>query len=162
MSAAAQSLAHVLLASSARVATAESCTGGWVAKCLTDLPGSSQWFECGWVTYSNAAKQGQLGVPGALIEQNGAVSQPVVMAMALGALERSGADYALAVTGIAGPGGGSAQKPVGTVWLGWAVRQGEVLTHCATMTGHREAIRRAAVLQAVMGMTKMVAGRGAC
>jgi nicotinamide-nucleotide amidase len=104
----------------AMIATAESCTGGLIASVLTEIGGSSQWFERGFVTYSNEAKASQLGVPSALIDANGAVSEPVARAMALGALQHSKAQLALAVTGIAGPGGGSPDKPVGTVWLAWA------------------------------------------
>jgi nicotinamide-nucleotide amidase len=104
-----------------RLCTAESCTGGTLAQVLTDLPGSSQWFECGWVTYSNAAKQRSLGVSEALLAQYGAVSPAVAEAMATGALQHAQANLAMAITGVAGPGGGSAEKPVGLVWFAWAV-----------------------------------------
>ena len=114
----------LLLAAGRRVATAESCTGGWLSKCLTAIAGSSQWFERGYVTYSNTAKEQALGVSAAVIEQFGAVSRPTVEQMAAGALHVSGADFALAITGIAGPDGGSAEKPVGLVWLALA-RTGE-------------------------------------
>ncbi|WP_230681462.1 CinA family protein, partial [Paracidovorax cattleyae] len=103
------------------MATAESCTGGMIAGACTDLAGSSQWFERGFVTYSNTAKTELLGVPAALIDTHGAVSEPVARAMAEGALRHSRAHAALSVTGVAGPGGGSVAKPVGTVWFGWHV-----------------------------------------
>jgi nicotinamide-nucleotide amidase len=106
------------------VATAESCTGGWIAKALTDIAGSSQWFLEGFVTYSNESKTLRLGVPRSILRSDGAVSEAAVRAMAAGALERSGAQLAVAVTGIAGPGGEVPGKPVGTVWLGWAERRG--------------------------------------
>ncbi len=126
------------------IATAESCTGGMIAGMLTDVAGSSAAVLGGWVTYANAMKVEQLGVPLALIEQHGAVSREVVEAMAQGALERSGADFALSTSGIAGPGGGTADKPVGTVWIGMAWREGET-THIgarlARLAGDRENIR---------------------
>ncbi|MEO0474431.1 MAG: competence/damage-inducible protein A [Planctomycetota bacterium] len=126
------------------VATAESCTGGLIAGMLTDVPGSSAAVLGGWVTYANEMKAEQVGVPMVLIEQHGAVSREVVEAMANGALDRSGADYALSTSGIAGPGGGTEDKPVGTVWIGMAWREGET-THVgarlARLTGDRETIR---------------------
>src|SRR6202011_3669380 len=106
------------------VATAESCTGGWIAKALTDIAGSSQWFVEGFVTYSNEAKVLRLGVPRSVLRSDGAVSEATVRAMAAGALKRTGAQLAAAVTGIAGPGGGVPGKPVGTVWLGLGERHG--------------------------------------
>ena len=117
-------VAHKLRAAERRIVTAESCTGGWVAKALTDIPGSSQWFECGYVTYSNAAKMRDLGVAGATLESFGAVSEQVVREMAEGALRLAHASVALAVSGIAGPDGGTPEKPVGTVWFCAAARQG--------------------------------------
>ncbi len=111
-----------LLAAGKRLATVESCTAGWVAKALTDLPGSSQWFECGFVTYSNVAKMRDVGVLASTLEQHGAVSEATVREMAAGALRVSGADIAVAISGIAGPDGGTAAKPVGTVWFGVASR----------------------------------------
>ena len=116
-----QALAAQLLARGWMLVTAESCTGGMVAAACTDLAGSSTWFERGFVTYSNAAKAQMLGVDAALIAQHGAVSAPVARAMAQGALQHAPAQVALAVTGVAGPGGGSAEKPVGTVWFAWAL-----------------------------------------
>lgn len=118
---AARRLGAALSAQGATVATAESCTGGLIAAALTELPGSSHWFERGFVTYSNAAKEELIGVPRALLDEYGAVSEPVAKAMAQGALARSRARLALSVTGVAGPGGGSPAKPVGTVCFAWAV-----------------------------------------
>ena len=142
-----------------RVATAESCTGGWVAKLLTDVAGSSRWFERGWVTYSNAAKQAELGVPSALLDSCGAVSREVVLAMAEGALARAGADFAVAVSGIAGPTGATPGKPVGTVWLAWAWRgEGRLETEAARhwLPGDREAVRRQTALLALEGLVSRV------
>ena len=119
-----ETLAAQLLARGWMLATAESCTGGLIAAACTDLAGSSSWFERGFVTYSNAAKAQMLGLDAALIAQHGAVSEPVARAMAQGALQHAHAQVALAVTGVAGPGGGSADKPVGTVWFAWALPQG--------------------------------------
>ncbi len=132
-----------------RIATAESCTGGLIAAALTAVPGSSDVVECGFVTYSNAAKTRMLDVPAALIGAHGAVSGPVAAAMAAGALTRSDAQFAVAVTGVAGPGGGSPDKPVGTVWFGLAVRDGAVTTQCCHWPGDRDAIRAAAVAHAL-------------
>ena len=139
----------LLLAHGRRVATAESCTGGWVAKCLTDIPGSSQWFERGYVTYSNAAKEQALGVSASVIESFGAVSRPTAEQMAAGVLARSGAALALAVTGVAGPDGGTAAKPVGLVWFARALRDGASLAVEEHFGGDREAVRRAAVATAL-------------
>ena len=119
-----QALADALLARRWTLAAAESCTGGLIAAACTALPGSSHWFERGFVTYSNEAKAELLGVPWPLLQAHGAVSEPVARAMSEAALARSRADLALAVTGIAGPGGAVPGKPVGTVWLAWSVRQG--------------------------------------
>ena len=144
-----------LQSSSRLVATAESCTGGWIAKALTDIAGSSAWVVEGFVTYSNAAKMRTLGVPQRLLDANGAVSEPVARAMARGALERSGADLALAVTGIAGPGGAVPGKPVGTVWFAWATRRGrriEVDAAVKHFKGDREAVRRKTVSTAMTGL----------
>jgi len=105
----------------AMLACAESCTGGWITKLITDQPGSSTWFDRGFITYSDQAKHQMLGVPMQLLNQHGAVSQPVAEAMVAGAIKHSSAEFALAVTGIAGPDGGNVTKPVGTVWLAWAL-----------------------------------------
>ena len=133
-----------------RIATAESCTGGMVAGALTDIAGSSEVFECGFITYSNEAKTQMLGVPAALIAAHGAVSADVARAMAEGALAHSTADLAVAITGVAGPGGGSAQKPVGLVHFALAQRGGET-THVERRFGPlpRAAIRATAVMQAL-------------
>lgn len=140
-----------LLAARRRLATAESCTGGLLAKLLTDQAGSSQWFECGWITYSNAAKMRELGVRADTLERHGAVSDATVREMALGALERSGADVALAISGVAGPDGGTARNPVGSVWFARAVRGAPtpVLTRQQSFNGSRDAIRRQAALLAL-------------
>ena len=135
--------------------TAESCTGGWIAKALTDVAGSSQWFCEGFVTYSNDAKFRTLGVPRSLIARDGAVSQAVARAMAGGAMRRTGAQLAVAVTGIAGPDGGVPGKPVGTVWLCWAERRGRAIrltAQCKRLRGDREAIRRKTVHLALKGL----------
>lgn len=123
------------------LAVAESCTGGLIAKSLTDLAGSSAWFERGVVSYSNRAKQELLGVPAAVLEQHGAVSEATVLAMAGGMLAHAPVQWALAVTGIAGPGGGSADKPVGTVWIAGAQRDGSALAHGFRFDGDRESVR---------------------
>lgn len=147
-------LADILIEQDKMLVTAESCTGGWVAKCCTDLPGSSTWFDRGFVTYSNEAKQEQLGVEHATLEKNGAVSLPVVEEMAFGALKHSAADISVAITGIAGPGGGSEYKPVGTVWIGWGLKDGGVHSICFQFEGEREAVRRQAVFEALRGIIK--------
>jgi nicotinamide-nucleotide amidase len=130
-----------------RIATAESCTAGWLTKALTDVPGSSHWVECGYVVYSNAAKMRDLKVPRATLQRHGAVSAAAVKAMARGALRNSGAELAIAISGIAGPDGGTALKPVGTVWFGGACRQPRVPAIAAlrVFSGNREAIRRQSV-----------------
>lgn len=122
------------------LATAESCTGGMIAAACTDLPGSSAWFDRGFVTYSNAAKTEMLGVPAELIARHGAVSEEVVRAMAQGAMERSNAQVSIAVSGVAGPGGGSMEKPVGTVWVAWHV-DGTTHTHRMQFAGDRATVR---------------------
>jgi len=138
------------------LATAESCTGGQIAAACTDLSGSSAWFERGFVTYSNAAKTELLGVPADLIAQHGAVSEPVVRAMVQGALARSHAQVAVAVTGVAGPSGGSPDKPVGTVWLGWNIH-GHVTTQCCHFPGDRAAVRQATVQHALARLAGLLA-----
>jgi nicotinamide-nucleotide amidase len=137
------------------VATAESCTGGWIAKALTDIAGSSQWFIEGFVTYSNESKTLRLGVPRSVLRSDGAVSEATVRAMAAGALRRTGAQLAVAVTGIAGPDGAVPGKPVGTVWLGWAERRGRSIGVAAQLRhfrGDREAVRRKTVRAALEGL----------
>jgi len=143
-----------LLRAGRYAATAESCTGGWIAKAMTDIAGSSGWFAEGFVTYSNEAKRRRLGVPRAVLDKNGAVSQATARAMALGALKRSGAQIAVAVTGIAGPGGAVPGKPVGTVWLAWAVKRPgtvHVTAELKRFKGDRETVRRKTVRAALLG-----------
>lgn len=142
-------LADALRARGWRLATAESCTGGLIAATCTALAGSSDWFERGFVTYSNAAKTEQLGVEALLIAQHGAVSEPVVRAMAEGALRHSAADIAVAVTGVAGPGGGSADKPVGLVWLATARRGAAAQAERLQLGGDRAAVREQTVVAAL-------------
>jgi nicotinamide-nucleotide amidase len=137
------------------MSTAESCTGGLIAAACTDLAGSSTWFERGFVTYSNAAKAEMLGVEPALIAQFGAVSEPVVRAMVLGALRHSQAQVAVAVTGVAGPGGGSADKPIGTVWIGWATPSG-VSTQLHHFSGDRADVRAATVRHALSELLRLL------
>ncbi len=146
-----------LLKERRHAATAESCTGGWIAKALTDIAGSSDWFVEGFVTYSNESKVRRLGVPRAILKKHGAVSEPTVRAMAAGALRRSNAQVAVAVTGIAGPGGAVPGKPVGTVWLGWATRRGSAIrvsVQVKHFRGDRETVRRKAVRAALLGLLK--------
>jgi nicotinamide-nucleotide amidase len=127
-----------------RLASAESCTGGLIAAVCTSVAGSSDWFERGWITYSNAAKHEDLGVDAGLLAAHGAVSEPVARAMALGALQRAGAQLAVAVTGIAGPGGGVPGKPVGTVWLAWGT-QARMQAEQLQLAGDRGAVRAGTV-----------------
>lgn len=129
-----------------RLSTAESCTGGAIAAAITAIAGSSSWFDYGLVTYANEAKRQLLGVESAVLESEGAVSEAVARQMADGALRLSGADVAVAVTGIAGPGGGTPDKPVGTVWLGWGLASGWRHTHCYHFLGDRGEVRRQAVV----------------
>jgi len=138
------------------LASAESCTGGLIAAACTDLAGSSNWFERGFVTYSNAAKTELLGVDTGLIEQQGAVSEAVARAMAAGVLARSKAQVSVAVTGVAGPGGGSAEKPVGTVWFGFAVGD-QVTSEVKQFAGDRAAVRQATVDHAVQRLCQLIA-----
>ena len=155
----AERLGDYLRTQSKRLVTAESCTGGWVAKALTDVPGSSHWFDRGFVTYSNAAKAELLGVDQALLDQYGAVSAETVTAMAQGALRYGHGHIALAVSGIAGPDGGSTAKPVGTVWFAWmSVVPDSLATYTECFVGNRETIRRAAVLSALRNLIQFVAG----
>lgn len=154
-------LADYLLKNRCMLATAESCTGGLIAAACTDLPGSSRWFERGFVTYSNAAKTELLGVAPELIAQHGAVSDAVVRAMAQGTLAHSGAQVAVAVTGVAGPDGGSADKPVGTVWIGW-VTPGGLHSACHHFVGDRATVRRATVREALERLLAILTKDAAC
>ena len=138
-----------LKAQGATVTTAESCTGGWIAKALTDIAGSSAWFERGFVTYSNEAKSQMIGVSEVTLLDNGAVSEPVVVEMAIGALRAARATYAVSVSGIAGPDGGSAEKPVGTVWFGFAGSDGRGLSRKMQFEGDRDAVRLQATIFAL-------------
>jgi len=140
-----------------RIVTAESCTGGFLAKCLTDLPGSSDYFDRGWVTYSDRAKQESLGVSARLLSRHGAVSRAVAIAMTRGALRKSRAHVAIAVTGIAGPTGATTGKPVGTVWIAWGRRQlGRVRVRARhhRFRGDRDAVRRRTVAAAFSGLLR--------
>lgn len=139
-----------------KVTTAESCTGGWIAKAITDVPGSSAPFEVGFIVYSNGAKSTLLDVPAALIAEVGAVSREVTETLAQNARQVSGADIAVAVSGIAGPGGGTDEKPVGTVWFAWANDRG-VESQCVRFGGDRDAVRRHTVAHALRGVLERVA-----
>ena len=145
-------LAQALTGRGWMMTTAESCTGGLIAGACTELAGSSLWFDRGVVTYSNEAKVDLLGVPAELIAQHGAVSEAVAMAMAQGALAKSKAQIAVAVTGVAGPGGGSPDKPVGTVWIAWACHDGLVQAERHVFGGDRAAVRSATVRCALQGV----------
>ena len=149
LAALAREAGRTLQAARWRVATAESCTGGWIAKCLNDLAGSSNWFERGYVTYSDVAKMQTLGVRSPTLQARGAVSAETAGEMAQGALMQSGADVAVSVTGIAGPDGGSLEKPVGLVWFGLARRGGSTRSERHVFEGDRAAIRSAAVARAL-------------
>ncbi|MCK9213769.1 MAG: CinA family protein [Rhodoferax sp.] len=148
-------LARLLLRQGWFLTTAESCTGGLIAAHCTELAGSSNWFERGFVTYSNAAKCELLGVDAALIDRHGAVSEAVARAMAVGALAHSRAQVAIAVTGVAGPAGGSAEKPVGTVWLAWATPMG-LISEVKHFDGDRTAVRQATVQHALTRLTEFL------
>jgi nicotinamide-nucleotide amidase len=140
-----------------KLATAESCTGGWIAKCCTDQAGSSAWFESGIVSYSNRAKRHLLGVEASVLEAAGAVSRSVALQMVEGARRRADVDAALAVTGIAGPDGGSPDKPVGTVWFAWSVGSSPAEADQALFSGDREAVRRQTVAHALQGLLDRLA-----
>lgn len=137
-----------------RLSVAESCTGGWVGKCCTDIAGSSTWFDRGFITYSNEAKQDLLHVKELTLSQYGAVSEQTANEMVQGVLSESLADISVAITGIAGPDGGTIDKPVGTVWFGWATKKSTVQTQCYHLEGNRESIRRQAVKIALQGIMK--------
>ena len=139
-----QQIGEILCKKNAKLTTAESCTGGGISKAITAVSGSSQWFEFGFVTYANTAKQKLLGVSQETLDHYGAVSEQVVREMAQGAIQQSNADYAIAVSGIAGPDGGTEQKPVGTVWICWQTPQ-QIWTQKFMLKGDRQAIRTAAI-----------------
>src|SRR5215472_12728911 len=141
-----------LTLNSLKLAAAESCTGGWIAKALTDVAGSSDWFDRGFTVYSNNAKEAMLGVRPETLKEHGAVSEAVAREMAAGAVAHSEAGVAVAVTGIAGPSGGSSTKPVGTVWIAWAWPDGAVTVSHFQFPGDREGVRRASVQAALLGL----------
>jgi nicotinamide-nucleotide amidase len=149
----AQKLARQLKAAHAVLVTAESCTGGWAAQVVTSVAGSSAWFDRGFVTYSNASKQEMLGVRAETLRQHGAVSEETAREMALGALAHSQGTIAASITGVAGPAGGSAQKPVGTVCFGWA-RAGRAQSETCLFQGDRESVRRQSVIRALEGVLR--------
>jgi len=148
----AERLGTSLLARGEWLTAAESCTGGWLAQSVTAIAGSSGWFERGFVTYSNAAKVDMLGVPETTLERHGAVSEATARAMAQGALVHSRADWAVAITGIAGPGGGTPEKPVGTVCFAWAGKEGACIAQTCQFAGERAAVREQAVRHALLGL----------
>ena len=170
LTALARNLGEALRLRGARVACVESCTGGWIAKTLTDIPGSSEWFGWGWVTYANDAKRQLVGVPEAILAAQGAVSEAAVAAMARAGRVLSGAEFSVAVSGIAGPEGGTPEKPVGTVWFGWdgpadvidratpgaSDRGVPGITTREVFAGDREAIRRQAVAHALRGVLELL------
>jgi len=152
----AQATGARLLAARQMLVTAESCTGGWIAKAVTDVAGSSAWFDCGMAVYSYEAKQAMLGVNPHTLEVHGAVSRETVVEMVSGALVHSGATIAVAVTGIAGPGGGTDDKPVGTVWVAWKRRGGYPRAELFRFDGDRDAVRRQTVAAALHGLEQQL------
>jgi len=156
MKALAEKLAARLKAKAALLVTAESCTGGWAAQAVTAVAGSSEWFERGWVTYSDAAKQDELGVRAETLARHGAVSEETAREMALGALERSRGTIALAITGVAGPTGGTPAKPVGTVCFAWAGKDLAVSSETRHLAGDREAVRRQSVERALERLVELL------
>ena len=153
----ARQLGETALASHHTLVTAESCTGGWIAKVLTDIAGSSAWFECGIAAYSYESKQALLGARPETLEHFGAVSRETVLEMVSGALVHSGATLAVAVTGIAGPSGGTVDKPVGTVWVAWKRRGGYATAEMFQFGGDRESVRRQTVAAALQGLLRLAA-----
>ena len=149
-------LGQLLSRNKLTMVSAESCTGGWIAKTMTDIAGSSAWFERGYVTYSDAAKISMLEVNETVLGSDGAVSRATVMAMTVGALKNSAADCAVAVTGIAGPDGGTGSKPVGTVWIAWLVKNNNEAI-CFNFEGDRAAVRRQSVIAALNGLKERLA-----
>ncbi|MRI34922.1 damage-inducible protein CinA [Endozoicomonas sp. OPT23] len=151
----ARTLADLLLKANLRLATGESCTGGWISQLLTSIPGSSEWFEGAVVSYSNAMKHKFLGVPEEVIRHSGAVSQSVVESMALGVVKNLNVPLSVTVSGVAGPGGGSPEKPVGTVWIGWCF-DNQVRSKLFLFSGDREQVREQTVAAALDGLIKVV------
>lgn len=151
-----RALGRTLAARGLMLATAESCTGGWVAKIVTDLPGSSAYFECGFVTYTNRAKQSLVGVDTLTLQRHGAVSEPVVREMAEGALRQGAAQVALSVSGVAGPAGGTPAKPVGTVCFAWAGAGRPTRARTHHLPGDRAAVRRQSVAIALQGVLELL------
>jgi nicotinamide-nucleotide amidase len=152
----AKKLGARMLMKGRRLATAESCTGGWVAKVITDIPGSSDWFDCAIVSYSNVSKHDFLGVPDGLLLDHGAVSEYTVLAMLKGLFERTRADAGISISGIAGPGGGSDDKPVGTVWIAWGLRGQMAHTQKFQFDGDRNDVRLQSVAAALDAMLELV------
>jgi nicotinamide-nucleotide amidase len=152
----AATLGQLLASRQWTITTAESCTGGGIASVITSVAGSSKWFEQGFVTYSNNAKQQQLGVVESVLIEHGAVSEAVVRAMAEQARDKAGANVAIAVSGVAGPGGGSADKPVGTVWLAWTIQDAGTTAKCYQFKGDRDAVRAQAVSTAIGELNKVL------
>lgn len=149
-------LGERLLAKGWQLATAESCTGGGIAAAITAIAGSSSWFEYGIVSYANSAKEKLLQVNSQTLLEHGAVSQAVVEEMVAGVLALSGADIAVAVSGVAGPTGGTAEKPVGTVWFAWGLASGEIYSECFHFVGDRTAVQSQAVVQGLTGLLKLL------
>lgn len=150
-------LGMVLLKAKLRCAVAESCTGGALAAAITDIAGSSQWFDRGFVTYTNKSKEEMLAVPASIISSEGAVSEATVRAMAYGAIEHSDAAVSISVSGIAGPGGGSHEKPVGMVWIAWATKKTLIDAECFFFKGNRLEVRQQSVQVALDGLIKRCA-----
>ena len=154
----AEDVGAALKARSLLLVTAESCTGGWVGQAVTMVPGSSEWYERGFITYTDVSKREMLGVKAHTLDKSGAVSEQAVKEMAVGALERSRAQVAVAVSGIAGPSGGTPAKPVGTVCVAWAMKRGEPRAETLHFAGDREAVRRQSVERALAGLLEMLRG----
>ena len=152
----AELLGKALLLDGQKLATAESCTGGGLAYNITSVAGSSQWFERGFITYSNESKQQLLGVPTEILETFGAVSEQTAAAMAQGAIDNSRAEFSVAITGIAGPDGGTNEKPVGTVCLAWSIREGETKATQVVFEGDRQRVREQAILIALQGLLDLI------
>lgn len=149
-------IGQLLLARRMKLAAAESCTGGWLSRVVTEIPGCSDWFDCSFVAYSYEAKETMLGVSRVILEEHGAVSQETVVEMVRGALSRSRANVAVAITGIAGPSGGTPGKPVGTVWLAWGRGHHPPVTQLIHLEGNREEVRRQTVREALVGLQKIL------